>query len=167
MDHGAMALADEEFKLLFLDFVERAKKKFGFKLWNFTVMDNHIHFLIKPDEGVSLSKIMQWIKCNFAKKWNKMHNTKGHLWGERFFSRIIKDEEDFAGASTYIDENPVKANLVKEAKDWKFGGLFYKLCKNNKPQGMFTLVDELLEGDFCAPVFPVFQKTAPPAVSPG
>jgi putative transposase len=91
-----------------------------------------------------------------------MHNTKGHLWGERFFSRIIKDERDFAGASTYIDENPVKANLVKEAKDWKFGGLFYK---SNKHQGMFTLVDEFLAGELFFP--PVFSKTAPPAVSPG
>jgi putative transposase len=108
-------------------------------------MDNHIHLLIKPGEKASLSKIMQWVKGNFAKRWNKIHGIKGHLWGERFFSRIIKDEEDFAKVSEYIDENPVKAKLVQEAKDWKFGGLFHKL------RGIIGLVDDVLSG---ALVFP-------------
>jgi putative transposase len=92
-------------------------------------MDNHIHFLITPGKGVSLSKIMQWIKCNFAKRWNKAHGTKGHLWGERFFSRIIKDKQDFETVSKYIDENPVKAKVVQEAKAWRFGGLFHRLWR--------------------------------------
>jgi hypothetical protein len=39
----------------------------------------------------------------------------------------------------------VKAGLVKEAGDWHFGGLYYKLKE------MFWLVDELLEGE---PLFP-------------
>ncbi|MDR0562613.1 MAG: transposase [Spirochaetaceae bacterium] len=127
IDHDDPALRESAFKQGFLDFVTKAKKRFSFKLWNFMVMDNHIHFLIKPGPGVSLSKIMQWIKCNFAKWWNKMHNTKGHLWGDRFFSRIIKDEKDFEAVSEYIDENPVKAKLVKTAKEWRFGGLFHRL----------------------------------------
>jgi putative transposase len=155
IDHGAMALAGAEVKNMFLDFIEKAKKKFGFKLWNFTVMDNHIHFLIKPGKSGSLSKIMQWLKCNFAKKWNKEHNTKGHVWGERFFSRIIRDEQDFTRTSGYIDENPVKANLTKEAKDWIFGGLFHKLRR------IVGLVDEVTDSEL------FFSVNTPMAVSTG
>jgi putative transposase len=92
-------------------------------------MDNHIHFLIKPGPNTSLSKIMQWIKCNFAKKWNRENNTKGHLWGERFFSRIIKNIDDFIKVSQYIDENPVKAKIVQNPHEWKFSGLFHRLKK--------------------------------------
>jgi putative transposase len=112
---------------MFLNFVQKAKQKFSFELWNFCIMDNHIHFLIKPGPKASLSEIMQWIKCNFAKKWNRENSTKGHLWGDRFFSRIIKDAKDFLAVSQYIDENPVKAKMVKNAKEWKFGGLFHQL----------------------------------------
>jgi hypothetical protein len=49
------------------------------------------------------------------------------------FSRIIRDERDFAVASGYIDGNPVKAKQVKVAKDWKFGGLFHKLRRTHRP----------------------------------
>ncbi|MDR3304050.1 MAG: transposase [Treponema sp.] len=140
IDHGAFALGDDDVKRIFLAMVILAKKKFLFKLWNFSIMDNHIHFLIKPADGVSLSKIMQWLKCNFAKKWNKAHGTTGHLWGERFFSRIIEDAADFKQTSAYIDKNPVDAGLVKNAVSWKFCGLSYWI------NGMRELVDDLWEG---------------------
>ncbi|MDR2417756.1 MAG: hypothetical protein LBD79_01720 [Treponema sp.] len=39
---------------------------------------------------------MQWIKGNFARYWNKVHNKQGgHLWGKRFFSKIINDVRYF------------------------------------------------------------------------
>jgi putative transposase len=83
---------------------------------------------------------MQWLKCNFAKLWNKAHNTKGHLWGDRFFSRIIEDEGDLEGVSAYIDRNPVKAKLVWIETSWAFGGLSYWL------RGIPGLIDEYLGG---------------------
>jgi putative transposase len=111
-------------------------------------MDNHIQFLIKPGKTASLSEIMQWIKGNAAKKWNKMHGTKGHLWGERFFSRIISDENDLAQTSTDIDDDPVKENLVEEAKSWKFSGLFHKAWQ------IIGLVDILSEDGLFSTVAP-------------
>jgi putative transposase len=154
IDHDDPALRADAFKQGFLDFVAKAKKRFSFKLWNFTVMDNHIHFLIKPGPGESLSKIMQWLKCRFARWWNKMHNTKGHLWGERFFSRIIKGEKDFAKVSEYIDENPVKAGLAKKPEHWRFGGLFRRLRR------IFGLIDQMTDTDA------LFPGIASPTPSP-
>jgi putative transposase len=150
IDHNAMALKDPNIKQMFLDMVKAAKKKFPFELWNFTILDNHIHFLIKPADGVSLSKIMQWLKCNFAKKWNKVHKTTGHLWGERFFSRIIKNEKDFKGVITYIDDNPVDAGLVQNAASWKFGGLSHWL------DGIQGVVDNWLMSEFMFTASPLF-----------
>jgi putative transposase len=137
IDHGAMALKDPAIKRVFLDMVVIAKTKFPFQLWNFTILDNHIHFLIKPGPGVSLSKIMQWLKCNFAKKWNKIHHTTGHLWGDRFFSRIINNAKDFIEVNDYIDGNPVEAGLVPDATMWPFGGLFHRL------RGIREILDDL------------------------
>ncbi|MDR0525371.1 MAG: transposase [Spirochaetaceae bacterium] len=127
INRGSHDLQEPRFKQAFLDFVKKTKKKFSFELWNFCVLDNHIHFLMKPGPGESLSKIMQYLKSRFARWWNKMHNITGSLWGRRFFSRIIKDEADFARVSEYIDENPVKAGLAKKPEQWRFGGLFHRL----------------------------------------
>jgi putative transposase len=109
------------------------------------VMDNHIHFLIKPSKDASLSEIMQWIKCNFAKKWNKLHDTSGHVWGERFYSKVIRTRSQFDVVSAYIDDNPVEAGLVAAAQDWEYGGLFHKL------RGIVRLIDIPLAGTLFFP----------------
>jgi REP element-mobilizing transposase RayT len=103
-------------KELFLTVIGEAKtsKGFKFKLWNFCIMDNHFHFLITPEKGQSLSDILKWIKMVFAIRWNKKHNKTGHFWGDRFYSREIKDEKDFWTVYNYIDQNPVAAGLMQK-----------------------------------------------------
>jgi putative transposase len=127
INHGDRCLLASQFKLLFLSFIEKAKARFHFQLWDFCVMDNHIHFLIQPGPGISLSDTMQWIKGNFAKAWNKAHGIRGQVWGERYFSRIIGGTVDFLRVREYIAENPVKAGLVARAVDWVYGSLYQRL----------------------------------------
>ena len=88
-------------------------------------MGNHIHLLIKPGAGVSLSKIMQWLLSVFAQLWNKKHGLSGHLWGDRFFSRIISGILDFLNIFSYIDHNPVIAGIVEHPEQWEYGGLWH------------------------------------------
>ncbi|MDR2942819.1 MAG: transposase [Treponema sp.] len=125
INRGEMALLLEEEKTLMLNVIERAKKRYRFQLRNFCIMNNHIHLLIKPGKNESLSRIMQWILSVFAMTWNRRHNLKGHVWGERFYSRIIEGIVDFLRVFIYIDDNPVNAQLVDFSWKWRFGGLWH------------------------------------------
>jgi putative transposase len=68
---------------------------------------------------------MQWLLGNYAKAWNKAHGVKGHLWGDRFFSKIIKGREAFIKEFDYISRNPVKAGLTEKPDEWEYGGMFH------------------------------------------
>jgi putative transposase len=68
---------------------------------------------------------MQWILSVFARLWNIAHNLSGHVWGERFFSRIIAGILDMVRMYWYLDENPVKAGLVGAPWEWEYGGLWH------------------------------------------
>jgi len=111
---------------IILSILDKAKAKYHFRLINFCIMPTHIHLLIEPAEGTSLAKIMQWIKTNSAKYWNRTHSAVGHLWGNRYFARIIRDQDDFEGIMEYIDQNPVKAGLVANPSDWIASGAFLR-----------------------------------------
>jgi hypothetical protein len=68
--------------------------------------------------------------CTFTKRWNLRHGKKGHLWRARFTSRIVGDEEDFldfVSVMKYIDNNPVKAHIVNDARKWQYGGLWDRM----------------------------------------
>jgi len=106
--------------------LQDAKDKFNFRLTNFCVMPTHIHLLIKPEEGTGLNEIMQWLKTRSAKRWNFIHGSTDHLWGNRYFARAIKDDEEYDAINDYIDRNPVKAGLVASPEEWKASAAFYK-----------------------------------------
>lgn len=121
-----MILDEPRIKYLFLDVVAKAKKRYSFSIENFTVMGNHFHLIIRPEIGENLSRIMQWILSVFARAYNKLNNLSGHVWGERFFSRILRTLREFLTIFDYIDENPVRAGLVYFRDEWVFGGLFHR-----------------------------------------
>jgi len=52
-----MILDSSSMKALFLDVVAKAKKRYSFRIENFTVMGNHFHLIIRPGKGESLSRI--------------------------------------------------------------------------------------------------------------
>jgi putative transposase len=101
-----------------------AKEKFAFRLANFCIMPTHIHLLIIPGEGENLSRIMQWVKTHSAKRWNRIHGSTDHVWGERYFARIVKEGREYSQAMDYIDRNPVKAGLVQDVGEWKACGAY-------------------------------------------
>jgi putative transposase len=141
-----MILDSPRTKALFLDIVANAKKRYSFRIENFTVMGNHFHLIIQPGKGESLSRIMQWILSVFAQAYNRLHGMIGHVWGERFFSRIIRTVSEYLIAFNYVDENPVKAGLIRFCGDWVFGGLFFRR------RGIQEIIDPL--PDFFALLVP-------------
>ena len=120
---------------IMLQTLQEAKIKYHFTLTNFCIMPTHIHLLIQPKEGANLSKIMQWIKTMSAKRWNYIHGSKDHLWGDRYYARTIKTQHDYFFVMDYIDQNPVKAKLAQTPSDWKASGAHHKL------QNITELVD--------------------------
>ena len=95
-------------------------------LANFCIMPTHIHLLIKPEEGISLSEIMRWIKTRSAKQWNTIHGSTDHMWGHRFYARAIRDPQEYQFVMDYIDQNPVVAELAPSPVDWKASGAYYR-----------------------------------------
>lgn len=120
---------------LFYSVVRRARRKYAFRIENFCVMGNHYHFVIVPLNGESLSVIMRWIMGVFAMAFNKLHGYVGHVWCERFFSRIIATIRDLVATFDYIDKNPVRAMLADDRLPWPYGGLW------ESRSGRFDLTD--------------------------
>jgi len=101
-------------KELLLSVVKRAKGKYDFQLENLCVMGNHFHFIIQPNRGESLSAIMRWIMNVLPMTYNRIKGISGHVWGCRFFSRIIENLRALMQVHGYIDDNPFRDNLFRD-----------------------------------------------------
>ncbi len=122
-NRGEFILHSPRSKEIFLEILKKAKKKHPFQLKHFCIMSNHIHLLIKPVLNTNLSKLMQWILSVFAAKINRYLGLKGHVWYDRFKSKIIKDYTQYINTFQYISNNPVKAQICDNSLEYKYSGL--------------------------------------------
>ena len=58
---------------------------------------------------------MKGIKGVSARLLNQHRNTKGRVWQEESWDRIIRDANDFDEKVQYMYDNPVRTGLVSDA----------------------------------------------------
>lgn len=71
----------------------------------------------------SISRFVQELKQTFSRWYNKKHNRRGYLWGDRFKGVIVDKGDAQLVCSAYIDLNPVRANIVKHPEDYRWSSL--------------------------------------------
>jgi REP element-mobilizing transposase RayT len=80
----------------------------------------------------SLSELVREIKQTFSRYFNKHHNRRGTLWGERFKSLIVEDGQALINCLAYIDLNPLRANIVKCPEHYRWSSIGYHVQTRNK-----------------------------------
>jgi putative DNA methylase len=88
-----------------------------YRLFAWVIMPNHVHVLVEMGD-VPLAHVLKAWKSYTSKEANRVLRRQGRFWEPEYFDRYIRDEEHFHKAVRYIENNPLKAGLVKEAKDW-------------------------------------------------
>jgi len=93
-------------------------------IYAYTIMPNHLHLLLRPEEQdgvpVSLAQIMQKLKGVTARQVNLLLRRTGSLWYREYYDHWVRSVKEFVNIVEYIRQNPVKAGLVKRAEDWKW-----------------------------------------------
>lgn len=98
----------------------------GKKLRNYAicVMPNHVHWVLElyifdeNGEAVWLDDILKSVKQFSATQINKSENRLGNLWQKESWDTTIRDNLHLFNAIDYARNNPVKAGLVKDSRDW-------------------------------------------------
>ena len=89
-----------------------------YRLHTWTIMPNHVHVLFSVLPEASLGEIVGSWKRYTARHANKELGGTGAFWQTEYWDRFVRNEDHFSATETYIDENPVKAGLVREAALW-------------------------------------------------
>ena len=90
----------------FLDYIKKYEIIYSFKLYAYCLMDNHAHLAIDAN-GADISQIMHDINQSYAQYFNRIHGRRGHLFQDRFKSKIVPDEKYLLNLSAYIHKNPL------------------------------------------------------------
>ena len=97
-----------------------------YKLHAWVIMPNHVHLLLTPKEGYSLSEIVHSCKSYTSNQANRILDITGRFWFPEPFDRFMRDYEHFEKTFNYIERNPVKAGLCENQSDWRFSSAWHR-----------------------------------------
>ena len=89
-----------------------------YQLLAWCVMPNHVHVLIKQEQGFPLAELVKSWKVFTAREANVILGRTGMFWMREYHDRRIRDEAHLNRAIVYIENNPVKAGLCERAEQW-------------------------------------------------
>lgn len=114
--------------------VEEAKTKIPMRIYAYTLMPNHWHFILHPFENNDLSSFLRWLTLTHTQRWNVYRHRVGygHLYQGRFKSFPVQEDTYFIQLCRYVERNPLRAGLVDKAEDWRWSSLWRRLNGNEK-----------------------------------
>jgi REP element-mobilizing transposase RayT len=82
---------------LFAGVFRETMLRFTFEVRTLRLEDDWLTFYIRPEDGLALPDIMKWMKQVFAQRFNAAAGRIGHIWGDRYWSRIVEGEPEGVG----------------------------------------------------------------------
>ena len=82
-------------------------------------MPNHVHMLVTP--AVALPKLTKSLKGITAKRANAMLALTGSPFGqEESYDHLVRNGQEFERIRGYVEQNPARAGLVKDARQYRW-----------------------------------------------
>ena len=97
----------------FLDTLDEACTRTGWRVHAFVLMGNHYHLLVETPEP-NLVAGMKWLQGTYTQRFNARHKQWGHLLQGRYKALLVDGSEGnyFSTVSTYIHLNPARARGI-------------------------------------------------------
>jgi putative transposase len=115
----ARIFADDRDHLIWLDLLAKAVEQYSIVAHAYVHMPNHYHLIVEtPDPN--LSAAIHHLNGHYAQTFNKRHKLSGHLYQGRFHAQPIERQTHLLELTRYIALNPVRAELVENAEDWRW-----------------------------------------------
>ncbi len=131
-NNEAFHFQEEEDFQLYLDLLGWVKKRHGFHLYNYELMNSHVHLLLKPSFSKPLAETMLLINWKYALQYNQRKKRKGHFWMQRYTSMPVETDRYALTLMRYINRNPIRAGMVEKPGDWQWSGYhFYAFGEPN------------------------------------
>ena len=102
----------------------------------YCIMHNHSHLLIHSETPEEISKFMQKVNTTYSMYYNKVNNRVGYVFRNRFKSQEILNQGQLYTCLRYIHNNPVKAEITKTMKEYKYSSY------NEFLSGKFEIIND-------------------------
>ena len=114
---------DNKDKDKFMNLIKKYQHMYLFKVYSYCLMTTHGHIAIDCC-GADISKFMKSINQCYAAYFNKRYKRHGHVFQDRFKSKLVEDDAGIIQLSVYIHNNPLDMKAYKDKiEKYKYSSL--------------------------------------------
>jgi putative transposase len=106
-------------RIRYLQLLKLYSENFQLQILAYCLMTNHIHVVGAPAHPRSIAQTFKQCHGIYATEFNKKYGKNGHLWQARPYSCVLDEAHTWA-AIRYVERNPVRANMVERAEDYRW-----------------------------------------------
>ena len=108
---------------LFVRELERAARRHGWRVFAYCLMWNHYHLVVETGES-GLSHGMCELNGRFARTTNRVTGRTNHLFGARFYNRLVETDQYWEATIRYVLLNPVRSETgCVDPRHWRWSSL--------------------------------------------
>jgi REP element-mobilizing transposase RayT len=115
--------------------VEKTLSQFDgiqYRLQAWVLMPNHVHLVVDVRD-TPLSQLVKRWKGGTARAANLLLGRHGTFWQGDYFDTKIRDAVHLAQAIRYVEQNPTKAKLVRNPREWPWSSARLRDDHNRLP----------------------------------
>jgi putative transposase len=117
----------------FLRVLHQTRERIEVRILAYCLMPNHWRLLLWPAEDGGLGAFMQRLTTTHERRWHLHRDSVGrwHLYQGTYKAFPVQEDGHFYAVARYIERNPLRACLVKQAQDWRWGSLAQRMNQQN------------------------------------
>ena len=135
---------DDNDRQQYLSFLRAESVRYGVTILAYCLMPNHLHCIAVPKRQESMGNTFKYVNMKYSQYFNRRSGERGHLFQGRFFSSIM-DERYTMACARYIERNPVRAQMVEKAWEWRWSSSKVHCGMDKKDdlavKGLFDYID--------------------------
>jgi putative transposase len=114
-------LAQEQVHSAFRLFAQRGWEEKRIATGRYVLMPDHLHLFVSGSESFILENWVRLLKQVLGKTLSEQQHSSP-FWQRGFFDHLIRNSESYSQKWEYVRENPARAGLVADYKDWPHQG---------------------------------------------
>jgi putative transposase len=106
--------------------LERVRRWYGFQVFGYVVMPDHVHLLLSEPERAMLAVALQMLK-QLSSRQLRASTCNDPCWQKRYYDFNVSTSRRIIEKLRYMHRNPVKGGLVASPEDWKWSSYQHHL----------------------------------------
>jgi REP element-mobilizing transposase RayT len=110
---------DDGDRAVFAHILRRVERRYGWRTHVRCLMGNHFHLVVETP-APNLSDGMRDLNGGYARAFNERHSRRDHVFGRRFWAKLIESEEQYTATVEYVLNNPLHHGFALGSDEWRW-----------------------------------------------